>query len=139
VIGINTAIASPADANNIGFAIAISSAEPYLRQLESGKAVQTGFLGVHVETVDKTLAATEGLKIDHGALVADVTASSPADDAGIKAGDVIVRFDTTTIDTAQQLTTAVGDRQPGDKVVVVVDRNGAPKRFSVTLATRPVS
>jgi S1-C subfamily serine protease len=139
VIGINTAIASPADSNNIGFAIAISSAEPYLRQLEAGKAVQTGFLGVHVETVDASLAAAEGLKIDHGALVADVTASAPADDAGIKAGDVIVRFGTTTIDTAQELTSAVGDRQPGEKVVVVVDRDGTEKRFSVTLATRPVS
>ena len=55
VIGINTAIASPADANNIGFAIAISSAEPYLRRLETGESVRAGFLGVKVESVDSKL------------------------------------------------------------------------------------
>ena len=139
VIGINTAIASPADANNIGFAIAISSAEPYLQQLESGKPVQTGFLGVHVETVDGALAASENLKIDHGALVTDVTASSPADDAGIQTGDVIVKLAATAINTAPELTSAVGDRQPGESVAVVVNRGGAQRTFTVKLAARPVS
>ncbi len=141
VIGINTAIASPADANNIGFAIAISSAQPYLKNLESGKNTpdQTGFLGVQVESVDASLAASEGLQVDRGALVVAVTAGSPADHAGIKVGDVIQRLDTTVIDTAPELTSAVGGHRPGDKVVVVANRNGATRSFRVTLATRPVS
>ena len=104
VIGINTAIASPADANNIGFAIAISSAEATLRKLEAGESVQTGFLGVRVETVDATVAAEQDLKVDHGAVVADVTPSSPADDAGIKTGDVILSVDSSPITTAPDLT-----------------------------------
>jgi S1-C subfamily serine protease len=141
VIGINTAIASPADANNIGFAIAISSAEPTLKRLESGtsKPAQTGFLGVQVESVDASVAAQAGLKVTKGAYVADVTPTSPADDAGIRVGDVIVRLGSTTIDTAQQLTTAVGSHQPGEKVTVEVNRNGRNRTFEVTLATRPAA
>jgi S1-C subfamily serine protease len=139
VIGINTAIASPADANNIGFAIAISSAKATLSKLEAGKPVQTGFLGVRVETVDASLAAAQGLKVDHGAVVDDVTRSSPADDAGIEAGDVILRLGTTAIDTAPELTTAVGSHQPGETVAVVVNRDGTQRTFRVKLATRPVS
>ena len=141
VIGINTAIASPADANNIGFAIAISSAEPTLRRLESGssKPVQAGFLGVHVESVDASIVAEQNLKVDHGAFVGDVTPSSPADRAGIRVGDVIVKVDTTPINVATDLTGAIQDHQPGDKVTIVVDRNGTRHSFAVTLATRPVS
>ena len=139
VIGINTAIASPADANNIGFAIAISSAETTLRKLEAGESIKTGFLGVHVETVDESLVTAQNLQVDHGALVAVVTPSSPADDAGIENGDVILRVESTPINTASDLTVAIGDHQPGEKVVVTVDRDGTERRFTVTLASRPVS
>jgi serine protease Do len=139
VIGINTAIASPADSNNIGFAIAISSAEPYLRKLETGKSVRAGFLGVKVESVDASVAAAQRLKVDHGAVVVEITPSSPADNAGIKVGDVIVRIDAAAIDDAQGLTAVVGDHQPGDKVSVVVNRAGTPHTLRVTLASRPVS
>ncbi|HEY5012815.1 MAG TPA: PDZ domain-containing protein, partial [Acidimicrobiia bacterium] len=79
------------------------------------------------------------LQVDRGALVVAVTAGSPADHAGIKVGDVIQRLDTTVIDTAPELTSAVGGHRPGDKVVVVANRNGATRSFRVTLATRPVS
>jgi S1-C subfamily serine protease len=141
VIGINTAIASPADANNIGFAIAISSAEPTLKHLESGssKPAAKGFLGVRVESVDAALAKQSGLAVDRGALVAQVTSGSPADHAGIRVGDVIVKIDTTPIDTAPELTAAVQAHQPDDKVTVTVNRKGQRRTFEVTLATRPTS
>jgi serine protease Do len=139
VIGINTAIASPADANNIGFAIAISSAEPYLRKLETGESVRAGFLGVKVESVDSTVAAERDLKVDHGAVIVEVTPDSPADDAGLQVGDVIVRIDSDDIDDAPGLTAVVGDHQPGDNVAVLVDRDGTERTLRVTLATRPVS
>ena len=98
VIGINTAIASPADSNNIGFAIAISSAEPYLQKLETGQSVRAGFLGVKVETVDASVAESQDLKVDKGAVVVEVTSSSPADDGGLEVGDVILRVDAANID-----------------------------------------
>jgi S1-C subfamily serine protease len=141
VIGINTAIASPADANNIGFAIAISSAEPTLKDLESGKKTptQTGFLGVKVESVDAALARAQGLKVDRGALVADVTSGSPAAKAGIRVGDVIVKLGTTVIDAAPDLTSAVQAHRPGEQVAVVINRDGTQKTLPATLATRPTS
>jgi S1-C subfamily serine protease len=139
VIGINTAIASPADANNIGFAIAISSAEPELKKLESGRPAQAGFLGVQVETVDASVAAQANLQVYHGAYVADVTPSSPADRAGIRVGDVIVQLGSTPINTAEDLTTAVESHQPGEHVNVVVNRNGKQHTFRATLASRPSS
>ena len=139
VIGINTAIASPADANNIGFAIAISSAEPTLKRLETGSSVEKGFLGVRVESVDATVAKQQGLAVDRGALVAQVTSASPADHAGIRVGDVILKLDSTPIDTALELTSAVQARQPNEKVTVTVDRKGTRRTFEVTLATRPTS
>ena len=142
VIGINTAIASPADANNIGFAIAISSAEPTLQQLESGKSkpAQTGFLGVQVESVDASIVAEANLKVTKGAFVADVTPSSPADDAGIQVGDVILRVDTTTINTAHRPDD--GGREPSDRATKWSsrsNRDGTRHTFHVTLATRPAS
>ena len=141
VIGINTAIASPADANNIGFAIGISSAEPTLQKLESGKSkpAVAGFLGVEVESVTNALAAQANLDVTHGAYVADVTPSSPADKGGVRVGDVILKLDTTAINTAQALTSAVTARRPGDHVVVVVDRAGKQLTLHATLATRPAS
>jgi S1-C subfamily serine protease len=141
VIGINTAIASPADANNIGFAIAISSAEPTLEKLESGKSKPTvsGFLGVEVESVTSGLAAQANLDVTRGAYVADVTPSSPADKAGIRVGDVVVKFDSTTINTAEALTSAVKGNKPDSLVVVVVNRAGKQLTLHATLATRPSS
>ena len=141
VIGINTAIASPADANNIGFAIAISSAEPTLKRLESGEnaPAQSGFLGVLVESVDSSIASAQNLSVTHGALVTNVTAASPASRAGLKVGDVVVKLDSTTINTASQLTKAVQAHKPGTEVTVVVNRSGATRTFHVRLATRPTS
>jgi S1-C subfamily serine protease len=141
VIGINTAIASPADANNIGFAIAISSAEPTLKHLEAGEGApaSSGFLGVRVESVDASVASAENLAVDRGALVVLVTPGAPAGAAGIKVDDVVVRLDSTVIDTAQELTDAVQARKPGTKVTVVVNRSGTNRTFQVTLAARPTS
>ena len=72
-------------------------------------------------------------------MVVEITPSSPADDAGLDVGDVIVRIDATTIADAPDLTAVIGDHQPGDNVAVVVDRDGTEHTLHVTLATRPVS
>ena len=138
VIGINTAIASPAEANNIGFAIAISSAKPYLDELETGKnaPAQTAVLGVTVQTVDPTANSSQGLTVDHGALVDQVLSDSAAQAAGIKVGDVIVQFDGTAIGTASQLTQVVRAHKPGDKVAIVVNRGGASRTLHAVLGGR---
>jgi S1-C subfamily serine protease len=92
-----------------------------------------------VESVDASVASAEHLKVDRGALVVEVTSGAPASAAGIKTGDVVVRLDSTVVDTAQELTDAVQAHKPGSKVTVVVNRSGTTHTLSVTLAALPSS
>ncbi len=135
VIGINTAIANPSEAQNIGFAIPVSAAQPIIADLQAGR--KPAFLGVATVTVTPAIAKERKLGVDSGALVSNVTSGSPADDAGIKNGDVITSIDAKTVDTEQDVQTIVREHRPGDKVAVVVQRSGSAKTLQATLATRP--
>jgi serine protease Do len=90
VIGINSAI-NP-QANTIGFAVPINMAKAILPQLRENGSVTRGWLGVAVQPITPELAQAFGLDKREGALVAQVTPGSPADEAGLQRGDVIVRF-----------------------------------------------
>ena len=135
VIGINTAIANPSEAQNIGFAIPVSAAQPIIADLQAGR--KPAFLGVATVTVTPAIAKERNLGVGAGALVSNVTSSSPADDAGIKTGDVITSIDGKTVNTEQDVQTIVREHRPGDKVAVVVNRGGSAKTLQATLATRP--
>jgi S1-C subfamily serine protease len=137
VVGINTAIADPSEAQNVGFAIAINQAKPIIEDLRKGKKVEPAFLGVVTQTVTPAIANQLNLKVTSGAVVQRVEQGSPADDAGIQQGDVIQKIDATTIKTAQDVGSAVRTHHAGDKVTVVVDRAGTSKSFTVTLGSRP--
>jgi S1-C subfamily serine protease len=135
VIGINTAIANPSEAQNIGFAIPVSAAKPIIDDLQNGR--KPAFLGVATVTVTAAIARERNLSVDHGALVSNVTSGSPADDAGIKNGDVITSIAGNPVRTEQDVQTIVRSHRPGEQVPVVVDRNGTTKTLQATLATRP--
>jgi serine protease Do len=137
VVGINTAIADPSEAQNVGFSISINQAKPIIDELRKGKTIQPAFLGVVTQTVTPAIANQLDLKVTTGAVVQRVEQGSPADDAGIQQGDVIQKIDSTTITGAQAVGTAVRKHRPGDKVTVVVDRSGSSKSLSVTLGARP--
>jgi S1-C subfamily serine protease len=137
VVGINTAIADPSEAQNVGFAIAINQAKPIIEDLRKGKKVEPAFLGVVTQTVTPAIANQLNLKVTSGAVVQRVEQGSPADDAGIQQGDVIQKIDAATIKTAQDVGSAVRTHHAGDKVTVVVDRAGTSKTFTVTLGSRP--
>ncbi len=124
VVGINTAIAG--EAQNIGFAIAIDPAKKLIDQLQSGKVPAHALLGV------STQPAQSG-----GAAVADVSSGSAADKAGLREGDVITKLGGTAVTSPDDLATAVNGHQPGDKVVITFQRNGATKTVTVTLGSRP--
>ena len=79
-----------------------------------------------------------GLKVDHGAYVIAASPGAPADQAGVKAGDVIVSVDGHDVTSAEDLGTILNDLQPGKTVSVVVDRDGQEQTFDVTLAARPL-
>jgi S1-C subfamily serine protease len=139
VVGINTAIADPQEAQNVGFAIGIDTAKSVIQDLRLGKAVQTAFLGVVTQQVTPALATEMHLTTQTGAVVRQVTANSPAAAAGIKKGDVVISFDHQQILSPDTLGGAVRKLSPGAKAKVLIEHDGSQKTVTVTVGTRPAS
>jgi serine protease Do len=136
VIGINTAIYSPNGGSvGIGFAIPSSLAEGIVEQLKAEGRVERGWLGVSIQGVDEGLAAGLGLEEPRGALVADVVSGSPADEAGIRSGDVITGFDGTEVSRVKDLTRLAAGATPGSEIPVEVWRDGDTVDLSVKLGS----
>jgi S1-C subfamily serine protease len=157
VIGINSQIETGGSGNGnvgIGFAVPIDTAKRYIPQLKKEGRVDRGYLGVSTTTIDKALQSSLNLRIDHGALVQSVTQGSPAEKAGIRAGDIsatvdgnpiqlggdiITEVDGKEIRTNEDLTAAVAGRKQGEKVTVTIVRGDKEKTVAVTLGDRPAS
>jgi S1-C subfamily serine protease len=142
VVGINTAVIQTAGnelAQNLGFAIAINTVKPAIADIRAGRSsVASGaYLGVQSQTLTPQIADQFGFSTDRGAIIAAVVPGSPADDAGLRRGDVITRFDGKNIDTAEQLVSAVGAHKPGDRVEVVFKRGEDEQRATVSLGSKP--
>lgn len=132
VIGINTAIV--ATGQGIGFAIPINLAKDILLKLKKDGRVVRGWLGVLIQKVTDEHATAFKLKKKRGALVADVVKGSPAEKAGLKAGDVIVRFDRKLIKDWHELPLVVANTKVGKKVKVQVIRDGKQRVITVKIA-----
>ena len=125
VIGINTAIIAPGQSGSIGigFAIPANAASNVIDQLIKFGKTKRGWLGVRIQEVTKEIAEVEKLKKAEGALVASVGENSPADKAGIKAGDIILNFDGKKIDTMRTLPKVVATTEVGKSVELKIWRN----------------
>ena len=125
VIGINTAIIAPGQSGSIGigFAIPANAASNVINQLIEFGETKRGWLGVRIQEVTKEIADVEKLKKPAGALVASVGQNSPADKAGIKAGDIILEFDGKKIDTMRTLPKVVANTKVGKSVQLKIWRN----------------
>ena len=125
VIGINTAIIAPGQSGSIGigFAIPANAASNVIDQLIKFGETKRGWLGVRIQEVTKEIADVEKLKKPQGALVASVGEKSPADKAGIKAGDIILNFDGKKIDTMRTLPKVVASTEVGKSVELKIWRN----------------
>ena len=123
VIGINTAILGPSGSIGIGFSIPSNNAKRVISQLIEFGETKRGWLGVRIQYVTKEIAEVEKLEKPRGALVASVAEGSPSDDAGIKAGDIILEFDGKTINEMNELPKIVAATDVGKKVNVKVWRN----------------
>ena len=134
VIGINTAII--AQAQGIGFAIPINIAKELLPQLKTGKIVR-GWLGLMIQDVTPELAKSFGLKNSKGVIVSDVVKGSPADKAGLKRGDVIVKFNGKDTENAHMLSQMAAATAPDTKVPIEILRDGQTKTISLTVGTMP--
>ncbi len=124
VIGINTAIIAPGQTGSIGigFAIPSNDASNIIDQLIKYGETRRGWLGVRIQEVTKEIAEVEKLEKAKGALVASVSEGSPADKAGLKAGDIILEFDGKKIDTMKELPKAVANTKVGKSVVLKIWR-----------------
>jgi S1-C subfamily serine protease len=139
VIGINVAYLPPGQtgAVNIGFAIPSVTATKVADEIiETGSATHA-YAGVGTQTVTPDLQEQFGLSRSSGVLVAEVTPGSPADDAGIQQGDIIVEIDGEEMVESSDVLMAVRDKKPGDTVEVTIDRDGTVQVVTVTLEERP--
>ena len=137
-MGINTAILSRSGGfQGVGFAIPSNLAQWVMNSLVKNGRVDRGFLGVSIQNVTPDLVKAFKLDRRDGALVADVTSGSPADQAGLKSGDVIRQFNGQPVRDASQFKLKVAQTAPGTKVTVQALRNGTEKSFDVTLAGQP--
>ena len=134
VVGINTARAGGAE--NIGFAIAINRAKPFIeRAIEEPEAAQP-FLGVVTQDLTPDVAARLGLPVSSGALVTSVGGAAEA--AGIRPGDVIVALEGQEVAGSEELGVIILEHQPGQEVEVTVVRGGGQTSLTATLGVRPL-
>lgn len=135
VIGINSQIYSRTGGfMGISFAIPIDEAMRVAKQLRETGKVSRGRIGVGIGEVDKEVAKALGLSNAQGALVGSVSKDSPADKAGVVAGDIILRFDGKKVEKASDLPRIVGDTKPGSKVSMALWRKGVEKEVQITVA-----
>ncbi len=134
LIGINAQIMSPSGGNiGIGFAIPSNMAKNVMAQLVTTGHVRRGLLGVAVQPLTSDLAKGLGLSSVHGGLVSEVTPGGPAEKAGVKDGDVILKLNGHEIVTSNDLRNQVSAMAPGTAVTLDVQRNGATQTLHATL------
>lgn len=143
VIGMNSAIeTNVGQYSGVGFAIPSNMIRNMLPTLLKGGQITRGMIGVSIQDVTKELADQFHLSGNKGALISQVNKNSPAEKAGLKAGDVIVRFNGRGVSGSSQLRNMVAASAPGSKASIVVIRNGKEQTFTVTIgkmAAEPVS
>src|SRR5688572_15500461 len=134
VVGINSQIYSRTGGfMGLSFAIPIDVANNIAQQLRTTGKVTRGRIGVVIQPVTKELADGFGLAKAQGALVSSVEKGSPADKAGIEAGDVILRFDGKNVTTSEDLPRLVGSTKPGSKVAAQLIRNKATRDVALVI------
>ena len=132
LVGINTAIIGPAGGNvGIGFAVPVNIATAVMQQLAEHGEMQRGKIGVVIQDLTPDLAEALGLDVERGALVSRVESRSPAQTAGLQAGDVIVAVGGSKVESSRDLRNSVGLVRVGDEIEIDVQRDQRRIRFSV--------
>lgn len=139
VVGINTLIArqsmSGIPIEGINFAIPINPVQEVLGQLVATGRVARGWLGIYIRNLTPVMEETFG--VGAGVLIADILAGSPADDAGIKSGDIIIKVDDQAVESTDELIAAISSTPPGTTVTLEIVRDKETIRLQAQLAERP--
>ncbi len=134
VVGINTAIFSQSGGSvGIGFAVSSNLAKQVTDQLKQYGRTKRGWLGVLIQEITDEIADSLGMKTAKGALVSSATEGGPAEKAGVKTGDVIIKFNDTEIKNMKELPKVVAGTPVGKSVPLVILRNGNEITLNVTL------
>nr|3PV4_A Chain A, DegQ [Legionella fallonii] len=135
LIGINTAILSPYGGNvGIGFAIPINMVKDVAQQIIKFGSIHRGLMGIFVQHLTPELAQAMGYPEDfQGALVSQVNPNSPAELAGLKAGDIITQINDTKITQATQVKTTISLLRVGSTVKIIVERDNKPLTLSAVV------
>ncbi|MDY0060716.1 MAG: trypsin-like peptidase domain-containing protein [Myxococcota bacterium] len=144
VVGMNTALVrsrlgSETQAQGIGFAIPIDHVKRLLPQLREHGRVRRGYLGLRLGSLDRPLARSLGLEREGGALVLEVLADSPAQQAGVQAGDVILRFGGESVRRSSDLTQLASAAGPGTKVPISLWRGRKGRKVQLVLGSDPAA
>lgn len=143
VIGVNVAIAD--GAQSVGFSIPINDVKGLITSVEKTGSLQRPYLGVRYIPITADVASEYGLNVSSGAYIIPravsgeepVMPNSPAEKAGLKAGDVITKIDNEAINKGTSLTSLLGKHQVGDTVSITILRDGNTQNIDVTLAAAP--
>lgn len=136
LVGINSIIeSSSGSSSGVGFAIPSNYAVRVAKQIISGQTVTHAYLGGSFQTVTASNARSKNLSVTQGAYVAEVTSGSPAEQAGLKVGDIITAIGDTQITSADGVVLAVRSHEPGETVSVTYVRGGQTSQAQVTLGT----
>ncbi|HEY9040143.1 MAG TPA: DegQ family serine endoprotease [Roseovarius sp.] len=134
LVGINTAIISPAGGNvGIGFAVPIDMTRAVMDQLIEYGEVRRGRLGVIIQDFTPDLADALGTDAERGAIVTKVEPNSPAEDAGLQAGDLIVAVDGTPVEGSGDLRNLIGLKRSGSEVEIAFLRDGERRTLTAEL------
>lgn len=138
VIGINSQILSPTGGNvGIGFAIPAEEAKPVIDTLMKGQKIARGYLGIGMQDLTDDIAEGLGVPKGQGTVVARVEPGQPAEKAGLKQGDVIVKVDGKDVTPDQTLSYLVANVKPGTRVPLDLYRDGKRMTVTLTVGTRP--
>ncbi len=138
VIGINNWIVAPGGGNiGIGFAIPSDIASPIVDKLRAGTAIERGYLGIRINPVTEDLAASLGIARNRGEFVQAVEPGKGAAQAGIAAGDVVLKVDGKDVTPDQSLSTIVANTAPGKRIPIEILRDGHQRTLTAVVGKRP--
>jgi len=138
VIGITSVKMAAVGVEGMGYAISINSAEPIIQDLINQGYVSHAWLGVSLYTVDPSFAKANNLPVNEGALIVELVRDSPADNAGLRQGDIIISFGGKSITSADDLVQAIRNSEVGERVEITFVRGKDTGRTSAQLVERPL-
>lgn len=140
LIGINSAIASNTGSyTGYSFAVPVNLAKKVVNDLLEFGKVQRAYLGVSIRDIDSKLIEEKKITDTKGVYITGVSEDGAANEAGIQEGDIVLKVGEVDVDNVPELQEQIGHYRPGDKISVMIKRNGEEKLLAVTLRTKAVT